>query len=64
MFVAAAKLPVLAKALPRVLGCVKTVVFWGPVDATTQQALEVPGRHGWGAPSAGERMCQHAHMEG
>ena len=41
VFLAASKLPVLARALPKVLDNVKTVVFWGPVDANAEQGLKV-----------------------
>jgi hypothetical protein len=51
VFTAASKLAVLAKALPRVLHRVKTVVYWGQADAIAQRALEVMGVLGraWGA---------------
>ncbi|GAB4815489.1 hypothetical protein N2152v2_002535 [Parachlorella kessleri] len=48
VFLAASKLPVLAKALPKVLDNVKTIVFWGPVDANAEQALKDVLREGAG----------------
>ena len=42
VFAAALNLPKLVKALPKVNDTLKTVVYWGPKDASSEQASRQP----------------------